>query len=428
MDKTQKATGHRQRLYQQFLSGQIALADETALVELLLTFGITRKDVRPIAERLMARFGNLKAILAASPKELLAVDGIGKASAVLLKLVGVIGGISPEADGIDHAEDSDKVGKEKQLPLFAEDKAPPQRRSSRPVPKETGPKTTASKRKLQVSNGHLLDFDHMARLVNVMQGAKSGDKLTEAQLAEATGLPARQVQNRVSIARALGLIHPRDARLSELGMLLAAHDPFFETNTALEVLHFQAAGNAVNLVWYELFNTLLETDQPAHQPALRQRLREMLAGQYSENTLKHHLSQEVFFVINAYLERSFRRLGLLQQDQDGTLHRRHASELQPHCLCAMVYAYCHQRGLHLCQVQELIQEPGSPGRLFGLDGPILRRHLDALHSRGWLRWETTHNLDQIRLRPGYAAIDFLKAFFEKQEPTPSKDDQGASLA
>ena len=42
--------------------------------------------------------------------------------------------------------------------------------------------------------------------------------------------------------------------------------------------------------------------------------------------------------------------------------------------------------------------------------------VEGLHDRGWLRYETTHNLDQIRLKPGFSAIEFLTAHFENREP------------
>ena len=33
-------------------------------------------------------------------------------------------------------------------------------------------------------------------------------------------------------------------------------------------------------------------------------------------------------------------------------------------------------------------------------------------SSGLLRYETTHNLDQIRLKPSFSAYEFLSAHFE----------------
>ncbi len=81
--------GHRERLRQRFAASAASLGDEQKL-ELLLTFGIPRRDVAPIASELMRRFGTISRVLAAREQELLEVDGIGDHAATLLRLVGVL--------------------------------------------------------------------------------------------------------------------------------------------------------------------------------------------------------------------------------------------------------------------------------------------------------------------------------------------------
>lgn len=79
--------GHRQRLRERFLkSGLESFADYEA-VELLLTLAIPRSDVKQPAKALIARFGNLRAILDAPIEELQAVNGIGSVAPVALKII-----------------------------------------------------------------------------------------------------------------------------------------------------------------------------------------------------------------------------------------------------------------------------------------------------------------------------------------------------
>jgi DNA repair protein RadC len=54
---------------------------------LLLTFAIPQRDVRPLAESLISKFGNLDNVLSANIDVLCQIDGLKKHSAVLLKLV-----------------------------------------------------------------------------------------------------------------------------------------------------------------------------------------------------------------------------------------------------------------------------------------------------------------------------------------------------
>ena len=77
--------GHRERLRQRLLKNDddAALADYE-LLELLLCAFIPRRDVKPIAKELIARFGGVSGTLAAPIAKLKKVDGVGETAAVYL--------------------------------------------------------------------------------------------------------------------------------------------------------------------------------------------------------------------------------------------------------------------------------------------------------------------------------------------------------
>lgn len=58
-----------------------------SILELLLFGVIPRKDTKPIAKALLAKFGNFSEVLAASPEALMSVDGIKDSTAAMLKAV-----------------------------------------------------------------------------------------------------------------------------------------------------------------------------------------------------------------------------------------------------------------------------------------------------------------------------------------------------
>ncbi|MHC1786639.1 MAG: RadC family protein [Christensenellales bacterium] len=79
--------GHRQRLRERFArAGLEGFAAHEAL-ELLLCYAIPRRDTKPLAYQLLARFGSLQGVLHASPQDLQAVPGIGENAATLLCLM-----------------------------------------------------------------------------------------------------------------------------------------------------------------------------------------------------------------------------------------------------------------------------------------------------------------------------------------------------
>jgi DNA repair protein RadC len=80
-------SGHRQRLKERFIcSGEDSLPDYE-LLELLLFSAIPRRDTKPVAKRLLARFGSFAEVVNAPPERLKEVEGVGDAAVMQLKLV-----------------------------------------------------------------------------------------------------------------------------------------------------------------------------------------------------------------------------------------------------------------------------------------------------------------------------------------------------
>ena len=63
------------------------------ILELLLTYAIPRKDVKPAAKKLIERFKSIPGILDADLKEIGSVEGMGQASSILVKLIKDICGL-----------------------------------------------------------------------------------------------------------------------------------------------------------------------------------------------------------------------------------------------------------------------------------------------------------------------------------------------
>lgn len=82
--------GHRERLRQRVLKGDGSGLAEYELLELLLCAFIPRVDVKPIAKDLIARFGSVSAVLAASPERLLEVKGLGESAAAYIRATNLL--------------------------------------------------------------------------------------------------------------------------------------------------------------------------------------------------------------------------------------------------------------------------------------------------------------------------------------------------
>jgi DNA repair protein RadC len=101
---------HRERLKSKFIdSGLDVLLDYEAL-ELLLSFSILRRDVKPLAKDLLREFGSVKGVMDAELSALTGIKGITMHTAILIKL----------AKGIGALYLKDKAGEKIQISCTAE--------------------------------------------------------------------------------------------------------------------------------------------------------------------------------------------------------------------------------------------------------------------------------------------------------------------
>jgi DNA repair protein RadC len=78
---------HRKRLKKKFSESGVAAFHDYEVLELLLSYAISQKDVKPLAKELISKFGSLKGILDAEKDSLEKVKGIGAHTAILIKLI-----------------------------------------------------------------------------------------------------------------------------------------------------------------------------------------------------------------------------------------------------------------------------------------------------------------------------------------------------
>ncbi len=81
------AHGHRERLRARWRASGLKGFADYELLELLLGHAIPRRDTKPLARRLLDRFGSFKAVLDAQPEEIAALEGAGKQTGTFLSLL-----------------------------------------------------------------------------------------------------------------------------------------------------------------------------------------------------------------------------------------------------------------------------------------------------------------------------------------------------
>ena len=79
--------GHRERLRARLLEAGGGAVADYELLELVLFRAIPRRDVKPLAKALIARFGSFAEAIAASPQRLVEVDGMSPGAIAEFKIV-----------------------------------------------------------------------------------------------------------------------------------------------------------------------------------------------------------------------------------------------------------------------------------------------------------------------------------------------------
>jgi DNA repair protein RadC len=86
-DSDNGTAGHRERLRARFVQGGAGAMPDYELLEMTLFAALPRRDTKPLAKALLARFGSFAEVISAPRARLLEVKGVGEAVANHLKIV-----------------------------------------------------------------------------------------------------------------------------------------------------------------------------------------------------------------------------------------------------------------------------------------------------------------------------------------------------
>ena len=267
--------------------------------------------------------------------------------------------------------------------------------------------------KLQIANGYNLEFDTLARLLDMVCRDERG-RIPMEDLASAMGVADRQAKHLSALANALGLTEQVIYKPTPLGWLVKERDPFFDDLGTLWFLHYIIGSDPRAIIWNRIVNNII----PKQPRFTRERLRanfDDLREWFSADSIKKHVLKEINTFLDAYNNQSFARLVYLRaEDEWYALGYRQA--IPPLVLAASIAHFRDSRraGDTAVSIPDLCTAPNSPGVVYQLPEDRLRTMLEELKNQPGISLKSRADLDQLRLSPDLTDIELMKRYYDSR--------------
>lgn len=227
----------------------------------------------------------------------------------------------------------------------------------------------------------------------------------------------------------------RGQSITELGKLVLESDPYLEEIATLWVLHYELInGRNMATSWYYLFNEfrIKSFTQNDFVRGLA-----TYANKYGQDKAQKSYSDDFACILKTYLPKDrlqtsfvspennidcpFVELELLRVDslKEGTYRKRQAdTELLPPLI--MLYSLLRFKRIRNSEgnelkLEDILNQPGSPGKAFNLDSIALLDMLRKLENHGFIRILRTAGMDTVRIDEMPEPIECLKRYYEEMD-------------
>jgi len=273
-----------------------------------------------------------------------------------------------------------------------------------------------AKIKLQFTGGYYLQFDQISRILQYSLEQNTRKKISRQEILEALGMTERQFENLSSMSVGLGIIKPRIFILTPLGKIIAQKDVFFDNVDTLWIIHYIVSSEAKWVVWNRLVNNIFAGNITINIKIALPYYSD-LSENFMEKSMKTKLPKEIASVLDAYGERRFKRLHILEKISSGEYVRSKVVQINP---LPFLYCLLHFRDEYFSgstglAIKDIMQTVNSPGKVFYLQKYKINGLLNKLHDMGLIRIEKFGDLNQIRFAEGLTKNSVIQKIYSDEE-------------
>ena len=224
-----------------------------------------------------------------------------------------------------------------------------------------------------------------------------------------------------------GLITDRKGQgvfLTEFGESVAVNDLYFENLATLWTLHFHIVSNKEDATLWYLFFQSMQTGEFTKRDMTEKMMEEALAYSNGEDFSEKSLESDVDVFLRMYtrvnqdgydpedkMRSPFADLSLVSKTVTG--YRKELATFDNLSSLVVLYAIMtYVKDNKSVGIDELLEAPGSPGKILCLNRIILNDYLDTLDESGYIKVDRTAGLDQVYLTEGLTTSQIVDKYYE----------------
>lgn len=216
----------------------------------------------------------------------------------------------------------------------------------------------------------------------------------------------------------------------ELGTVIGEHDPYFEDDFTLWILHYYISSNlSFNTVWYLFFNCFRASDFT--KTSMVERITEECNKLYQKgDSLKNAIDSDCGVLLKMYapsrkaetdpeenLLSPFSELGLLSHGDERGIYQKNKpiyTKLDPLAVLYVIVSNmsADKQGV---AIESLLTEDNNIGKIFQLDRNMTNDYLDRLRQEGYIQINRTAGLDMIYIKEDITPKEILGIYYKQNE-------------
>lgn len=237
---------------------------------------------------------------------------------------------------------------------------------------------------------------------------------------------AKAIRYWLKAAEFIEEIPKQGAKLTDIGSFVFNNDTYLEGTFALWIFHINLAWNKdMATSWYAFFNEV-KLNEFTKEELIYQLLNIMTVLAEGQNVSERSLRDDVNVLLSMYVKEHgkdydpeekkfspFAKLELVKRDGDKYFKNQpDADKLQDYVVLYGLQKYFRYKNSDSAGIEELLNNPLSPGRILNLKRVAFNEYIDSLAAKNYLTVNRTAGLDMVYIKTAKEPEEIVKNYYK----------------